>query len=128
MSTGVVALSVGAAFFLGASATAVVASEKLVDCTVPPRFAAGGGMATPLPNPVLATVPRAPFAPPVPLPYPGPAGRAGEPNEFMFVRLLAFPVAATPSGSPNPPVWTLSRGRGLVIVAGAELPVVIIPV
>src|SRR6266478_10260680 len=79
MSTMVVGGSL-AAFFFGAF-SATVASAKPPLCTTP-RFPPplGGGVATPFPNPVLATVPRIPLAPPVPFPYPSPPGNAGEPR------------------------------------------------
>src|SRR6266850_1242277 len=123
MSTGVVAPSPLAAFFLGAS-VATVWSAKPVDCSVP-RFGGGGGFAVLLPNPVLATVPRIPLSPPVPLPYPGPPGNAGEPRRFTFVVLFGSPLPGIPLGSPKPPVCTLFTGA--TTVAGAALPEDITP-
>src|SRR5882762_324772 len=123
MSTGVVAPSLATAFFLGASA-ATLWSAKPVDCSAP-RLGAGGGFAVPLPKPVLATVPRIPLAPPVPLPYPGPPGNAGEPRRLTFVALFGSPLPGTPLGSPKPPVCTLFTGS--TTVAGAALPEDITP-
>src|SRR5258707_1993162 len=119
--TIVVGESPAAAFFLGVlSPTAAPAKPPLctTPCFPPPL---GGGFATPFPNPVLATVPRTPLAPPVPFPYPSPPGNAGEPRRLMFVVLLGFPLPGRPFGSPNPPVCTLFTGA--VTVAGAALPV-----
>src|SRR6266850_2884428 len=123
MSTGVVAPSPLAAFFLGAS-VATVWSAKPVDCSVP-RLVLGGGFAVLLPKPVLATVPRIPLSPPVPLPYPGPPGKAGEPRRLTFVALFGSPLPGTPFGSPKPPVCTLFTGA--TTVAGAALPVPRLP-
>src|SRR5882762_8336015 len=118
MSTGVVAPSLATAFFLGASA-ATLWSAKPVDCSAP-RLGAGGGFAVPLPKPVLATVPRIPLSPPVPLPYPGPPGSAGEPRRLTLVALFGSPLPGIPLGSPKPPVCTLFTGA--TTVAGAALP------
>src|SRR6266852_1914865 len=74
----------------------------------------------PFPQPVLATVPRMPLSPPVPLPYPGPPGNAGEPRRFTYVALLGSPLPGIPLGSPKPPVCTLFTGA--TTVAGAALP------
>src|SRR5262249_2766533 len=79
------------------------------------------GPATPLPKPALATVPRTPLAPPVPLPSPGPLGKSKEPSFAICtpVLLVCLPTG-TPFGSPKPPVctWlTLACSVGL-----AELP------
>src|SRR5579864_4143341 len=79
-------------------------------------------MATPLPKPPLAITPRAPLAPPVPLPYPGPAGRSNEPSCAMFTGLPPVSLAGIPLGSPKPPVCTFSGAR-VAIVGVAELPV-----
>src|SRR5215472_8995867 len=78
------------------------------------------GPATPLPKPALAIVPRAPCAPPVPLPVPGPAGRSNEPSRATVIAPFLSEVPLTPFGSPNPPVWTSCAGFWRV--AGAELP------
>src|SRR5213082_2787446 len=51
-------------------------------------------------EPSEATVPRTPWAPPVPLPWPGPPGRLGEPAWLMFPALLGFPGPGIPFGSP----------------------------
>src|SRR6266852_8474483 len=118
ISTGVVGLSLLAALFFGASAATVWSAKPLV-CTVP-FFVLGGGFAIPLPKPVLATVPRIPLSPPVPLPYPGPPGNAGEPRRLTFVALLGSPLPGIPLGSPKPPVCTLFTGA--TTVAGAALP------
>src|SRR6266853_917070 len=121
MSTIVVGDSLADAFFFGVL-SAALASAKPPLCTTPcfppPP---DGGVATPFPNPVLATVPRTPLLPPVPFPYPSPPGNAGEPRRLMFVVLLGFPLPGRPFGSPNPPVCTLLTGA--VTVAGAALPV-----
>src|SRR5215469_12213125 len=61
-------------------------------------------IATPLPNPALATTPRTPFAPPVPFPEPGPDGRSKEPKAPILIALPLVSLAGTPFGSPNPPV------------------------
>src|SRR5229473_4095706 len=120
MLTIVVGESPAAAFFFGVLST-TVASAKPVFCTAPCFPPLGGGVATPFPNPVLATVPRTPLSPPVPFPYPGPPGNAGEPSRFTFVVLLGLPLPGSPLGSPKPPVCTLFTGR--FTVAGAALPV-----
>src|SRR5215470_15463269 len=79
-------------------------------------------VATPFPNPVLATTPRTPFAPPVPLPYPGPAGRSKDPSCAMLAGLpFELACAGTPFGSPKPPVCTFCGAAAIVGVA--ELPV-----
>src|SRR6266567_7384495 len=53
-------------------------------------------VATPFPKPVLATTPRTPLAPPVPLPYPGPAGKSNEPSWAIFAGLpLLLALAGT---------------------------------
>ena len=54
-------------FFFGASAVVSAALAKPVE-TTEPFLPLGGGFAVPLPKPVLATVPRIPYLPPVPLP------------------------------------------------------------
>src|SRR5262249_29602280 len=77
-------------------------------------FAAG---AVPLPNPVLATTPRAPFAPPVPFPAPGPTGKSNEPRLAMFDGLSRRPTPRAPLGSPKPPVCTCCAGRFTVAFA-----------
>src|SRR3982074_1261074 len=109
------------AFFFGVL-SAALASAKPPLCTTPcfppPPC---GGVATPFPNPVLATVPRTPLLPPVPFPYPSPPGNAGEPSRLMLVVLFGFPLPGKPFGSPNPPVCTFSIGA--LTVAGAALPV-----
>src|SRR6266852_4516481 len=74
----------------------------------------------PFPQPVLATVPRMPLSPPVPLPYPGPPGNAGEPRRLTLVALFGSPLPGIPLGSPKPPVCTLFTGA--TTVAGAALP------
>ncbi len=120
MSTGVVALSADSALFFGAS-VATLWFEKPELCSVPFRALLSGTIAVPFPKPPLTTVPRAPFAPPVPFPYPGPPGRAGEPSTFILTArfgLLLF--AGNPCSSPNPPVCTFSIGA--FTVAGAALP------
>src|SRR5438046_4828547 len=76
------------------------------------RTAARGGdalelpVAMPLPNPVLATTPRAPLAPPVPLPDPGPVGMSNPPACAMFTARVCVVLAGMPLGSPKPPVCT----------------------
>jgi len=85
------------------------------------RLALGGGIAVPLPNPVLATAPRIPLSPPVPLPYPGPPGKAGEPRRLTFVALFGSPLPAIPLDRRSRPVCTLFTGA--TTVAGAALPV-----
>src|SRR6201988_3291408 len=121
MSTMVVGESPAAAFFFGAlSVTLASANPPL--CTTPCLpTPLGGGLATPFPNPVLATVPRTPLAPPVPFPYPSPPGNAGDPSRFTFGDLFGRAFPANPLGSPNPPVCTLLTGT--FTVAGAALPV-----
>src|ERR1700720_254636 len=121
MSTIDVGESLAPVFFFGVL-SATVASAKPPLCTVPcfpPPL--GGGVAVPFPKPVLATVPRTPFAPPVPFPYPSPPGNAGEPKRLILVVLFGFPLPGKPLGSPNPPVCTLLTGA--LTVAGAALPV-----
>src|SRR5215813_217121 len=94
---------------------------KPVLATLPVRWRSPWpGPATPLPNPALAIVPRAPCAPPVPLPVPGPAGKSKEPNLAATSWPFFSDVPFTPFGSPKPPVCT-SRA-GFCSVAGAELP------
>src|SRR6478672_10513947 len=78
-------------------------------------------VATPLPNPALAITPRTPFAPPVPLPEPGPVGKSNEPAWAMLTGRLLFSRAGTPLGSPKPPVCTFLGASA--IVGRAELPV-----
>src|SRR5438132_56864 len=124
MSTGVVGLSLAAAFFLGVSVATVWSANPVV-CSVPRLGLLGGGFAVPLPKPVLATVPRIPLSPPVPFPYPGPPGNAGEPRRLTLVALFGSPLPATPLGSPKPPVCTLFTGA--TTVAGAALPEDITP-
>src|SRR4029077_7607916 len=80
------------------------------------------GVATPLPKSALATVPLIPFAPPDPLPCPGPPRQSNEPAAdpisfpFRFLLSLGF----SPFGSPNPPVCTFEIGAFTVGVT--ELP------
>src|SRR2546430_15041181 len=119
MSTGVVGLSLAAAFFLGVSVATVWSANPVV-CSVPRLGLLGGGFATPFPKPVLATVPRIPLSPPVPFPYPGPPGNAGEPRRLTFVALFGSPLPGIPLGSPNPPVCTLFSGA--TTVGTAALP------
>src|SRR5262249_16570210 len=78
------------------------------------------GPATPVPKPALAIVPRAPCAPPVPLPVPGPAGRSNAPSRATVIAPFLSEVPLTPFGSPNPPVCTSCAG--FCRVACAELP------
>src|SRR5882724_5715128 len=107
ISTGVGAPSPLAAFFFGASAATVWSPKPLV-CTVPRFPPLGGGIAVPLPNPVLATVPRIPLSPPVPLPYPGPPGKAGEPRRFTLVALFGSPLPER--GREGGQSWVGQRG------------------
>ncbi len=71
--------------------------------------------------PLLATTPRAPLAPPVPLPEPGPTGISNPPACAMLMARVCVVFAGMPLGSPKPPVCTLSGARRMV--CGAELPV-----
>jgi hypothetical protein len=68
--------------------------------------------------------PRVPVTPPASLAYPGPGGRTGEPKSETFACLLLL-SAGSPLGSPNPPVWTCSRG--LLPVIGASLATASVP-
>src|SRR4051812_29582058 len=61
-------------------------------------------VATPLPNPALATVPETPWLPPVPLPLPAvPPGRSNEPTRATVNLASDLATPATPLGAPNPP-------------------------
>ena len=79
-------------------------------------------VATPLPKSALATVPLIPFAPPEPLPCPGPTGMSNEPAADAISLPLGLPLALgfSPLGSPKPPVCTFSIGA--FTVGATELP------
>src|SRR5579863_1858697 len=89
--------------------------------TTPRGIGRESPMATPLPNPELTTTPRAPLAPPVPFPEPGPEGRSNEPSWAMVIGFPWLALAGTPLGSPKPPVCTFAAASAVVGVA--ELPV-----
>ena len=105
ITTGCTGRGLSACLGLGASgpATAVPKPPAFIGSRVPsPPEAAE--IVTPSPKPELATVPRTPFAPPVPLPNPGPGSRAGEPAWAIFARRVELLSPGRPLGSPNPPV------------------------
>src|SRR6202049_2380391 len=78
------------------------------------------GVATPLPKSALATVPLIPFAPPDPLPCPGPAGISNDPVGAAYNFAPCLPVPGKPLGSPKPPVCTFATAT--LTVGFAELP------
>src|SRR5438445_10993443 len=61
MSTGVVGLSLAAAFFLGVSVATVWSANPVV-CSVPLLGLLGGGFVLPFSKRVLATLPRLPLS------------------------------------------------------------------
>src|ERR1019366_2144386 len=105
--TGVSFETIAACRF-GPSLGAGSALPKLVVLTFPSPLAPeppSPGPAMPLPNPALATAPRVPLLPAVPLPEPDPSGRSKEPSFAMTEPLpVLLEFGGTPFGSPNPPV------------------------
>src|SRR5579862_693725 len=81
----------------------------------------------PFPKSALATVPLIPFAPPVPLPCPGPAGMSNDPVGAAYNFAPCLPVPGSPLGSPNPPVcifWTATFTVGVwELPVGVKSPV-----
>src|SRR6516225_1466271 len=63
-------------------------------------------VATPAPNPELATTPRVPWAPSVPLPTPGPPGMSNDHNCEIVTGRKCVLDAGIPLEPPNPPVCT----------------------
>src|SRR5205814_9057874 len=85
------------------------------DCCSTPLLL-GPPIATPFPNPALATTPG--VAPPTPLPCPDPVGKSNDPAWPILTAPPRFSLAGTPLGSPNPPVWIAAAGLVVVGLTG----------